>query len=156
VKFGLLFAYQNPPGGGIPSHEPYADMLSSLPRAEALGYSSAFQASHHVQKDGFCPSPLIAMAGAAAVTEEMRIGTSVLLVSLYAPLKLAEDVTTIDNLSNGRFVFGVAPGYVSGEFTAHNIPRDERVGRFEEALDLMTAAWTGEPFDFDGKYFKAP
>ena len=156
MKFGLLFAYQNPPSGGIPWHEPYSDMLSCLPRAEALGYSSAFQASHHVQKDGFCPSPLIAMAGAAAVTEEMRIGTSVLLVPLYAPLKLAEDVATIDNLSGGRFVFGVAPGYVSQEFTAHNVPRSERVGRFEEALDLMTAAWPGEPFDFDGKYYKAP
>ena len=127
MKFGLLFAHQNPPSGGIPWHEPYSDMLSCLPRAEALGYSSAFQASHHVQKDGFCPSPLIAMAGAAAVTEEMRIGTSVLLVPLYAPLKLAEDVATIDNLSGGRFVFGVAPGYVSQEFTAHNVPREERL-----------------------------
>ncbi len=156
MKFGLLFAYQNPPGGGIPSQEPYADMLACLPRAEELGYSSAFQASHHVQKDSFCPSPLIAMAGAAAVTEKMRIGTSVLLVPLYAPLKLAEDIATIDNLSNGRFVFGVAPGYVSGEFTAHNVPREERVGRFEEALDLMIAAWTGEPFDFDGTYYRAP
>ena len=69
MKFGLLFAYQNPPGGGIPWHEPYGDMLTCLPRAEALGYSSAFQASHHVQTDGFCPSPLLAMAGAAAVPE---------------------------------------------------------------------------------------
>ena len=155
MKFGLLFAYQNPPGGGIPWHEPYGDMLTCLPRAEALGYSSVFQASHHVQKDGFCPSPLIAMAGAAAVTEQMRIGTSVLLVPLYAPLKLAEDVATLDNLSNGRFVFGVAPGYVSQEFAAHNIPRSERVGRFEEALDLITAAWSGEPFSFEGKYYRA-
>ena len=53
------------------------------------------------------------MAGAAAVTERMRIGTAVLLVPLYAPLKLAEDIAVIDNLSGGRFVFGVAPGYVS-------------------------------------------
>jgi alkanesulfonate monooxygenase SsuD/methylene tetrahydromethanopterin reductase-like flavin-dependent oxidoreductase (luciferase family) len=155
VKFGLLFAYQNPPDSGIPWQEPYADMLKCLPRAEALGYSSAFQASHHIQKDGFCPAPLVAMAGAAAVTERMRIGTSVLLVPLYAPLKLAEDVAVLDNLSNGRFVFGVAPGYVSQEFTAHNVPRAERVGRFEEALDLMTAAWSGEPFSFDGKYYRA-
>ncbi|MBT5780749.1 MAG: LLM class flavin-dependent oxidoreductase, partial [Rhodospirillaceae bacterium] len=69
MKFGLLFAYQNPPDSGIPWQEPYADMLNCLPRAEALGYSSALQASHHIQKDGFCPSPMVAMAGAAAVTE---------------------------------------------------------------------------------------
>jgi alkanesulfonate monooxygenase SsuD/methylene tetrahydromethanopterin reductase-like flavin-dependent oxidoreductase (luciferase family) len=156
MKFGLLFAYQTPPESGIASHEPYQDMLRCLPRAEELGYVSAFQASHHVQKDSFCPSPIVAMAGAAAVTERMRIGSAVLLVPLYAPLKLAEDVAVIDNLSNGRFVFGVAPGYVTEEFAAHGVPREERVGRFEEALDLMTAAWTEERFSFDGRYFQVP
>ena len=130
MKFGLLFAFQVPPDSGIAWNEPYGDMLGCLPRAEELGYVSAFQASHHVQKDGFGPGPLVAMAGAAAVTERMRIGTAVLLVPLYAPLKLAEDVAVLDNLSQGRFVFGVAPGYVTEEFAAHGVPRDERVGRF--------------------------
>ncbi len=103
-------------------------MLRCLPRAEELGYESVFQVSHHVQPDGLCPSPLIAMAGAAAVTERMRIATGCLLVPLYAPLKLAEDVAVLDCLSNGRFVFGVAPGYVSEEFAAHGVPREERAG----------------------------
>ena len=143
MKFGLMFAHQVPPESGIASHETYRDMLRCLPRAEELGYVSAFQCSHHVQRDGFCPSPVVAMAGAAAVTERMRIGTAVLLVPLYAPLKLAEDVAVIDNLSGGRFVFGVAPGYVTQEFAAHGVPREERVGRFEEALDLMVRAWSG-------------
>ncbi len=156
MKFGLMFSQQVPPGGGIAWSEPYQDMLKCLPRAEELGYSSAFQVSHHAQKDGLCPGPLIACAGAASVTKTMRIGTGVLLVPLYAPLKLAEDVAVLDNLSGGRFVFGVAPGYVAKEFEAHGIPRDERVGRFEEALDLMTLAWTGEFFEFDGKYYKVP
>ena len=156
MKFGLLFAHQVPPESGIASQDTYQDMLRCLPRAEELGYVSAFQCSHHVQKDSFCPGPLVAMAGAAAVTERMRIGTAVLLVPLYAPLKLAEDVAVIDNLSGGRFVFGVAPGYVSQEFTAHDVPREERVGRFEEALDLMIQAWTGEPFSFEGRYYRVP
>lgn len=156
MKFGLLFAFQVPPDSGVSWQEPYRDMLDCLPRAEALGYSSSFQVSHHAQKDGLCPGPLVAVAGAAAVTREMRVGTGVLLVSLYAPLKLAEDVAVLDNLSGGRFVFGVAPGYVTQEFEAHGIPREERVGRFEEALDLMTLAWTQDRFSFDGKYFRVP
>ncbi|MEM7541342.1 MAG: LLM class flavin-dependent oxidoreductase [Pseudomonadota bacterium] len=156
MRFGLTFAHQAPPGSGVAWHEPYDDMLKCLPRAEELGYSSCFQVSHHAQTDGLCPGPLISMAGAAAVTEKMRIGTGVLLVSLYAPLKLAEDIAVLDNLSNGRFVFGVAPGYVTKEFEAHGIPRKERVGRFEEALDLMTLAWTEDTFSFDGKYFRVP
>ncbi|MEE2983778.1 MAG: LLM class flavin-dependent oxidoreductase [Gammaproteobacteria bacterium] len=156
MKFGLLFSQQVPPASGLSWREPYDDMLSCLPRAEDLGYESCFQVSHHAQKDGLCPGPLIACAGAAAVTKHMRVGTGVLLVPMYAPLKLAEDVAVLDNLSGGRFIFGVAPGYVAREFEAHGVPREERVGRFEEALDLMTRAWTEETFSFDGRYYKVP
>ena len=156
MKFGLTFSLQVPPGTGVPWQQPYREMLDCLPRAEALGYSSAFLVSHHAQKDGLCPGPLIACAGAASVTQTMRIGTGVLLVPLYAPLKLAEDIAVLGNLAGGRFVFGVAPGYVAAEFDAHGIPRDERIGRFEESLDLMTLAWTAETFEFDGRYYKVP
>jgi len=95
------------------------------------------------------------MAAAAAVTERMRIGTGCLLVPLYAPLKLAEDVAVLDCLSNGRFVFGVAPGYVSEEFAAHGVPREQRAARFWEALDLIVKTWTHHdgPFSFEGHFF---
>lgn len=156
MRFGLVFAQQVPPQSGIPLHEPYRDMLACLPEAEDLGYDSAYQVSHHVQRDGWCPSPLVSLGGAAAVTKRMRLGTAVLLVPLYAPLKLAEDVAVLDNLSGGRFVLGVAPGYVKEEFEAHGIPRNERVGRLEEALDLMTKAWTEERFSFEGRYYRVP
>jgi len=156
MKFGLTFSLQVPPGSGVSWQQPYRDMLECLPRAEDLGYNSSFQVSHHAQKDGLCPGPLIACAGAAAVTRTMRIGTGVLLVPLYAPLKLAEDIAVLDNLAGGRFVFGVAPGYVAAEFDAHGIPREERVQRFEEALDLMTTAWTEDTFSFDGQFYQVP
>jgi alkanesulfonate monooxygenase SsuD/methylene tetrahydromethanopterin reductase-like flavin-dependent oxidoreductase (luciferase family) len=156
MKFGLLFAHQIPPESGIPWSAPYQDMLRCLPRAEELGYVSAFQVSHHVQKDGLCPGPLVALGAAAAVTQRMRVGTGVLLVPLYAPLKLAEDVAVLDNVSNGRFILGVAPGYVSEEFDAYGVPRNQRVGRLEECLDLITLAWREERFSFDGRYYRVP
>ncbi len=154
MRFGLMFSHQVPPGSGRSWHQPYRDMLDCLPRAEELGYSSAVQVSHHVQRDGLCPSPLVSMAAAAAVTRTMRIATGVLLVPLYAPLRLAEDVAVLDALSNGRFTFGVAPGYVSEEFAAHDIPRPERTRRFWEAIDLMQKAWTEESFGFDGEFYR--
>jgi len=156
MKFGLIFSQSVPPKNGRDWHTPYKDMLECLPRAEELGYKSCFQVSHHAQKDGLCPGPLIACSAAAAVTSEMRIGTGVLLVPLYAPLKLAEDIAVLDNVSNGRFVFGVAPGYVEEEFAAHQIPRSERVSRFEEALDLMITAWTNDEFEFNGNHYQVP
>lgn len=156
MKFGLLFTFQLPPGCGIGWHEPYRDMLDCLPRAEELGYDSMFLATHHVKTDGLCPGPMPVLGAAAAVTKRMKIGTAVLLVPMYAPLKLAEDVAVLDNLAEGRFIFGVAPGYVAEEFAAHGIPREERIGRFEEALDLMIAAWTQDEFEFHGKYYHVP
>jgi alkanesulfonate monooxygenase SsuD/methylene tetrahydromethanopterin reductase-like flavin-dependent oxidoreductase (luciferase family) len=156
MKFGLMFTFQLPPDSGIAWNEPYRDMLECLPKAEDLGFESMFMATHHAKTDGLCPSPLIACSGAASVTKSMRIGTGVLLVPMYAPLKLAEDIAVLDNLSQGRFVFGVAPGYVAEEFAAHGIPREQRIGRLEESLDLMIAAWTQDEFEFDGKYFHVP
>ncbi len=156
MKFGLMFTFQLPPNCGIPWNRPYQDMLDCLPLAEDLGYESMFMATHHAKTDGLCPGPLIACAAAAAVTKTMRIGTAVLLIPMYAPLKLAEDIAVLDNLSQGRFVFGGAPGYVAEEFAAHGIPRAQRIGRFEESLDLMITAWTQDEFEFDGKYFQVP
>ena len=144
MKFGLFFAFQVVPGTGVRLDRPYRDMLDCLPRAEELGYESVFVASHHVQPDGWCPSPLLALAAAAARTERMRLGTGALLVPLYAPFKLAEDVAVLDNLSGGRVVLGVAPGYVSEEFEAHGVARDGRVSRMEETLDILQAAWTAD------------
>ena len=156
MKFGLLFTFQLPPGCGIAWSEPYQDMLRCLPRAEELGYASMYLATHHAKTDGLCPGPLPTLGAAAAVTKKMKIGTAVMLVPMYAPLKLAEDIAVLDNISEGRFIFGVAPGYVAEEFAAHGIPREERVGRFEEALDLMITAWTKDEFEFTGKYFRVP
>ena len=107
MKFGLLFSHQVPPLSGGSWSTPYRDMLDCLRYAEDLGFRSAFHATHHAQKDGLCPAPMVACAAAAAVTKTMRIGTAVLLLPLYAPLKLAEDIAVLDNVAEGRFVFGL-------------------------------------------------
>jgi alkanesulfonate monooxygenase SsuD/methylene tetrahydromethanopterin reductase-like flavin-dependent oxidoreductase (luciferase family) len=152
MKFGVLFDFARPPESSIDWQDPYDNMLECLPEAEELGYESAWSASHHVQEDGLCPSPMLPMAAAASVTDEMTLGTGVLLLPLYSPMKLAEDVAVLDNISGGRFKLGVAPGYASEEFEFHDVPREERVGRFIENLHFLEKASTGERFDFEGKF----
>lgn len=156
MRFGLYFSFQAPPELGISWRQPYEDMLTALPEAEALGYRTALTASHHVQPDAWCPSPLVAMAAAAAVTKEMRIGPAVLLAPLYAPLRLAEDAAVLDNVSGGRLVLGLAPGYVSEEFEAYGVRREERHERFEEIIDFLIGAWTHDVFSFDGRHYRLP
>ncbi|MBK5232361.1 MAG: LLM class flavin-dependent oxidoreductase [Thermoleophilia bacterium] len=156
MKFGLTFGFIVPPDKGISEQQPYLDMLDCLPRAEELGYTSAHQTEHHFQFDGHCPSPLVGMMAAAAVTEEMRVCTNVLLAPLYAPVRLAEDVAVLDNLSDGRLTLGVSPGYASEEFAGHMVPYEERFRRFEETMDLLQLAFTQETFEFKGEFFDVP
>ena len=156
MKFGLTFGLVQVPGMPLTYEQSVADLVSGARDAEELGYDAVHMVEHHFQPDGYNPSPLITLAAAAAVTERVALGTNILLVPLYNPMKLAEDVAVLDNLSHGRLVLGVAPGYVQEEFAGLMVPYEERFKRFEEALDLMQLAWKGEPFSFSGRFFEVP
>src|SRR5260370_35495541 len=89
----------------------------------------------------------------AARTQHVKVGTCVLLVPFFHPVKLAEDAAVNDVISNGRLRLGFGLGYRPEEFDGFGIPQSERLGRTLETLEILRRAWTGERFDFDGKYF---
>lgn len=156
MKFGLMFSFVVPPGFEMSRQESYAEMRELLPLAEELGYEAFHTTEHHFQFNGWCPSPLVVLGAAAALTDAMRLVTNILVVPLYDPLRLAEDVASLDNISGGRVTLGVSPGYVSEEFAAYRVPREERFKRFEETLDLLEVAFANETFSFDGRFFQIP
>ena len=86
----------------------------------------------------------------------MTIGTSMYLLPLHRPVQSAEDVAVLDNLSNGRFVLGVAAGYRPEEFAGHGEERSGREQRMEEQLDIVIKAWTTDSFSHNGRYYKIP
>ncbi|MCW2793117.1 MAG: Flavin-dependent oxidoreductase, luciferase family [Nocardioides sp.] len=154
MEFGLMFSFIV--NGEQTNLDAYREMDTLLPLAEELGFTSFHTTEHHFQSNGWAPSPLMVLAKAAGLTSTMRLATNILLVPLYHPLRLAEDLAVLDNLSEGRISVGIAPGYASEEFHAFAIPMAERVGRFEEAIDILQLAWKGEPFTWEGKYFSIP
>ena len=77
------------------------------PYAEALGFDSFQTTEHHFQNNGWAPSPLIVLAKAAGLSRRMRLVTNILVLPLYDPLRLVEDVATLDNLCEGRLTLGV-------------------------------------------------
>lgn len=156
MRFGLVFGFVTPPSSGLTWSDVANNFISSARQTEALGYDVLQCIEHHFQPDGHDPAPLMVLAAAAAATERIRLATNVLLVPLYNPVKLAEDVAVLDNLSNGRVTLGVGPGYVREEFDGLMVPYDERFKRFEEALDIMQGAWTNETFSYDGTFYKIP
>jgi alkanesulfonate monooxygenase SsuD/methylene tetrahydromethanopterin reductase-like flavin-dependent oxidoreductase (luciferase family) len=156
MKFGIQFSFVVMPGSPVSQRDTYDEMSELLPLADELGFDSFHTTEHHFQHNGWCPSPLIVLAAAAGLTRRMRLVSNVLLAPLYEPLRLAEDVATLDNISGGRVTVGVSPGYASEEFAGFRVPREERFRRFEETLDLLQLAWRGEPFSFEGEFYAIP
>jgi alkanesulfonate monooxygenase SsuD/methylene tetrahydromethanopterin reductase-like flavin-dependent oxidoreductase (luciferase family) len=153
LRFGVAYDFRNPPDGGMSNPEMYARVLAQAELVDRLGYDSIWITEHHFVDDGYVPS-FVAVAGAiAARTLRVRISSDVLLLPFAHPLRLAEDLAVLDNLSGGRMELGVGMGYAPHEFRAFGIPRAERVSRMEEGLEVLKLAWAGEPFDFRGRHW---
>jgi alkanesulfonate monooxygenase SsuD/methylene tetrahydromethanopterin reductase-like flavin-dependent oxidoreductase (luciferase family) len=134
----------------------YAECLDLAVRAEDLGYGAVWLCEHHGTPDGFLPSPLVAAGALAARTSRILIGTSVLLLPLHHPLRVAEDAAVVHALSGGRFVLGVGQGYAPDEFAAFGVDRSHRPSRFEEGVAIIRQAWRTGRTGFTGRRFVVP
>jgi probable F420-dependent oxidoreductase len=152
VKFGLYSSIANPPRGENLDRS-IDEVVAEAQLAEASGFDSCFFGEHHQDKDGFLPSPLIVAAVVAARTTRLRVGTSVILLPLHHPVRVAEDVITLDWASKGRVVLGVGIGYQAADFQAFAVPMEHRVALFEESVEILRRCWAGEPFSFRGKHY---
>lgn len=99
--------------------------------------------------------PFVALSFAAAATERIRLLTHVLVLPYRNPFVVAKAAATLDVLSGGRLVLGVAAGYLEGEFAALGADFAARNDRSDEALRALRAAWSGEPVTLDGAFFTA-
>ena len=152
MKFGLYSSIASPPRG---EHLDRAidEVIAEAQLAEACGFDSCFFGEHHQDRDGFLPSPLIVCTAVAARTQALKVGTSVILLPLHHPVRVAEDVITLDLVSKGRVILGVGIGYQPADFSAFAVPMEERLARFEEGVQILRHCWTGEPFSFRGKHY---
>lgn len=156
MQFGLMYSFLKPRNGSMSHRATFREMDTLLPLAEDVGFDSFQTTEHHFQDNGWVPSPLLILAQAAGLTRRMRLVTNILIVPLYEPVRLVEDIFTLDNLSDGRFTLGIAPGYVSEEFAGFRVPYVERFRRTEEILDFLQLAVKHETVSFDGRYYQVP
>ena len=153
MRFGLVYDFRNPAQWRKPWEEVYAGLLDQIAMADELGYDSIWLTEHHFVEDGYTPSPVPLMAAIAARTRRVQISTDILILPLYHPVKLAEDIATIDAISNGRVMLGVGAGYRDEEFEAFGTSRRERGRRMEEGVAVLRGCWADGPFSFHGKHY---
>lgn len=126
-------------------------LLRHAKLAERLGYDSIWVWDHIVlgtRKVFPIYYSLITLAGVAAVTRKVRIGTSVLILPIRNPVLLAKEVSTLDNVSGGRVILGVASGWYRKEFNACGVPFEGRGKRVEEYLAIMKKLWTEDKITY--------
>jgi alkanesulfonate monooxygenase SsuD/methylene tetrahydromethanopterin reductase-like flavin-dependent oxidoreductase (luciferase family) len=151
VLFGLRFDFRNPDIARTAMADRYAAALDMAEWADGLGCVSIAVSEHHGSPDGYLPSPLPMVAAMAARTSDVRFMVAALIAPFYDPLRLAEDLVVLDNLSRGRVDLVVGGGYVHEEFAMYGVPMRERVRRVTEVVTTLKAAFTGEPFEYRGR-----
>ncbi len=154
IKFGYLLAFRNPPElSKISDAEFYAAMFEQVEYLDQAGFDTIWTTEHHFVDDGYLAASMPMLAAMAARTKRVKVGSFVILGPFYHPLRLAEDAALIDVISGGRLRLGIGVGYRQEEFDIFQIPRKERLGRTLETIEILKRAWTGDRFDFEGKYF---
>ena len=151
LHFGLAIMNDFPPGT-VPAAR-IDDLREQVQVAERSGIESVWVLQHYL---GSMPTlqPLLVLGALTPYTGEMRLGTNMLILPLQNPIGAAEEFSTLDHLSGGRAVAGLGLGYRENEFDAFGIPMTERLGRFNESVEIMRKLWSGDRVSHDGKYFR--
>ena len=156
MQFGMFGSAQARRGG--PNDDSGAGFREFVDRnieAEALGYHSTFLVEHHFTGFGQVSASLNLLTWIGARTRTLRLGTAVMVLPWHNPVLLAEQIATLDLLSDGRVDAGIGKGYRQREFEGFSVPIEESDARFVECLEVMMKAWTSDtPWSHKGTYWQ--
>ena len=144
MKFGLFGGAKSSGEGSVGDSLGYRKYIDYVLHAEELGYHSVFVVEHHFTGVGQLSASLNFLSYLAGRTNRIRLGTAVVVLPWHNPVLLAEQVATLDLLSDGRFDFGVGKGYRQPEFSGFCIPIEEATERFNEAMAFLRQAWAAD------------
>jgi alkanesulfonate monooxygenase SsuD/methylene tetrahydromethanopterin reductase-like flavin-dependent oxidoreductase (luciferase family) len=130
-----------------------ADQIDLMVAAEDHGFSSVWAAEHHFSDYGLLPSPVLGLAAVARSTSTIRLGTGIVVLPFHNPIRVAEELAFLDNLSAGRLEVGVGRGYRPRELDGFGVKLAETRSITNEALEVIRQAWTLDEVDFHGAHF---
>ena len=131
----------------------FQEAFNHIDLAEKLGLDTVWLAESHFNPSrSVLSAPLIVAAAVSGKTERISIGTAVQVLPLGNPLRIAEEVATLDHLSKGRFQFGIGRSGLPGAYEGYNISYGESRERFFESLNIIREAFTKERFSYSGKF----
>ena len=155
MQFGLFYEWPNPTLRDWKTL--FEEGIEQIQYSEALGFDYCLIAEHHFSNYGNSPAPLMQALYIGQRTQRLKIGTAAVILPVWQPLRLAEEVAVLDNLIDGRFLCGIGRGYQPYEMAGFGAKLEESRQKFHETLDVLLKAWTLEDaFTYAGKYVQIP
>jgi alkanesulfonate monooxygenase SsuD/methylene tetrahydromethanopterin reductase-like flavin-dependent oxidoreductase (luciferase family) len=153
MEFGLMQEFQPVPNSS--QADSFAKSLEQIDAAEEFGLDAIWVADlHFLPQLSVMSSSLLGAAAIAGRTSRIKIGTAVLVLPLHHPLRLAEDIATLDHLSAGRFILGVGRSNYPDAYRVLNVPYGESRARLLETLEILKRAWTEPVFSHRGAHYE--
>ena len=151
MQFGLFYEWPNPTLRRWKTL--FEEGVEQIQYSEALGFDYCLIAEHHFTTYGNSPAPLLQALYIGQRTRRLKIGTAAVILPVWQPLRLAEEIAVLDNLIDGRFLCGIGRGYQPYEMAGFGGNVEESRQRFQETLEVLLKAWTSaESFTYNGKH----
>ena len=151
TMLGLRYDLRAPAFAGVTHAEMYAACLEQCAWADARGFDVVALSEHHGVDDGYMSAPVTLAAAIAGRTARVQINIAAVLVPLHDPVRLAEQLATLQLASGGRLSLVAGLGYRPEEFEMAGVDRRQRGRLLDEYVDVLRKAWTGEPFEWRGR-----
>ncbi len=151
MQFGLMYLFSE--YGNVPQAQVFSEFLEEIELAEELGFDAIWLPEHHFSIYGILGDTLTLAAAISQRTKRIKIGTSVVLLPLQHPVRIAEQAALVDMLSDGRLLLGLGRAYQPKEFAGFGIDPAESRERFNEGLEMLLGAFTQDNFSYEGKYW---
>lgn len=159
MGYQVAITYHVEEHAGRPAAVVYDELFEQVALADRLGFDILWLAEHHFgAQQGVASQPLLVALAAALRTRRIAVGTSLTVLPLHHPLAVAEQLATLEALTGGRLSIGFGSGSAPAEFAGFGVAfaAEERLARFQEGLDVLERAWSGDPFSFSGRCFQVP
>ncbi|MEC9346556.1 MAG: LLM class flavin-dependent oxidoreductase [Pseudomonadota bacterium] len=155
MRVGMGVIFQNP-GKALSDHQVYQEDLKLAEMAEPLGFDSVWSVEHHFTDYTMCPDPCVFLAYMAGRSKTIDIGSMVVVLPWHDPLRAAEQIAMLDNLSDGRFILGIGRGAGKVEFDGFRLDMGESRERFVEAAEMVLEGLESGFIEYDGSFYKQP
>ncbi len=150
--FGAFMEFGN--RAGVTEAHAFQEGFRMVDAAEEQGLDGVWLAELHFNPTrSVMSSPIVIASSIATRTKRLRVGMAVYVLPLSNPLRIAEEVATVDHISEGRFEFGIGRSGFARSYDVFSIPYGESQERFAESLKIILQAWKGEEFSYEGKYY---